>query len=348
MRLVGIILFSSLFTSGLWGQEQITSPFNTISLEDTSNYSFIVSGHFYGSDKNQSGLPANTLLGNLDWINEQNPQMLICLGDLFKDVRTNIPNYQRVLFDKLETPLFNAVGNHDLSENIYQENFGETDFSFRLGDDIHLFLDTETSSGSISKSQHDLIKTAAAEKGINNIFIYSHRTIWKEGYSEMDALFTDNTQSLTNGNFKDETLPYLKEISESINIFWMSGSLGTAPASFFYHKDANITYIATAIRELPRDAVLKVSVSAGQVSFETHSLTGETLESLEEYDIDFWSTTSTAEPFNYKLSLYYIQLMITHRFFWYGVLWTAGGVLFLWFFVSWRKKRRLRKMSKAA
>lgn len=336
------ILFFLLF-SGLssgFTQEEVKSPFNGLKLKDTASYSFIVSGHFYGSDKNQSGLPANTLLGNLDWLNDKNPQMLVCLGDLFKDIRTNIPNYERVLFKKLEMPLFNTVGNHDLSDEIYQENYGKTDFSFRCGDDVHIFLDTETSNGDITELQHELIKSAEGEvsSGVNNIFIYSHRTIWKKAYEEMDEIFYDNTQSMSSGNFKDETLPYLHDLSKKADIYWMSGSLGTAPASFFYHKDGNITYIATAIRELPRDAVLEVDVDNGEVSFETHSLTGQSLEKLDHYDVDFWSTTSAEEPYSFKMAMYHLQIMLGHRMFWYGALWTS--IAFLIVFLIRRKRAK--------
>ena len=47
------------------------SPFNNleINIKDSSNYSFIVSGHFYGGGGNETGFPTNTLLANLDWVN---------------------------------------------------------------------------------------------------------------------------------------------------------------------------------------------------------------------------------------------------------------------------------------
>src|SRR5688500_16545784 len=105
--IVGTLVFFSF--SGI---AQV-SPFNhkAVQIDSTGSYSFIVSGHFYGDGTNKTGYPANTLLANLDHINESDACMLICLGDLFMDIKNEIPNYQMSLFDKLEIPLFNAVGN---------------------------------------------------------------------------------------------------------------------------------------------------------------------------------------------------------------------------------------------
>jgi hypothetical protein len=319
-----VILFLIFFSYTRIVSGQI-SPFNnkTIDLDSTGNYSFIVSGHFYGDGTNKSGYPANTLLANLDWINSSDASMLICLGDLFMDIRNDMPKYQSSLFDKLEIPLFNAVGNHDISANVYQENYGQTYFMFKVNNDIHLFLDTELDNGDIKGEQLDLLNQIAEEvktKQVNNVFVYAHRTIWKDAYSEMDGLFEDNTQSLTATNFNSEVLPVAKEIAAHSNLFWFAGSLGDAPASFFYFQDKQnkITYIATAIRALLRDAVLMVHVQNGIASFETHSFTNQKLEKLEHYNLDFWKSTSAAEPFNYKLIPLYIKNVVFSRVFWYG------------------------------
>lgn len=305
---------------------QKKSAFNQkpVLVDSSGNYSFIVSGHFYGDGTNTSGYPANTLLANLDWINESGACMLICLGDLFMDITNDIPKYQTSLFDKLEIPLFNAVGNHDLTGTIYQQNFGETFYKFQIGKDIHIVLDTEMDNGDIENEQlemlNEVLTTCQSEK-INNVFVYAHRTIWKDSYSETHELFKDNTQSLTAVNYKSEVLPVVSEIAQKTNVFWFAGSLGPAPASFFYFKDDKnkITYIATAIRALLRDAVLIVNVNNGFVSFTTHSFTNQKLEPLEYYDAEFWNATSAVEPFNYRLIPLYIKNIVLHRVFWYGI-----------------------------
>lgn len=327
-----------------WGDAQVKSPFNdlTVQTDSSGSYSFFVSGHFYGGGSNSTGYPANTLLANLDMINGSDASMLICLGDLFLDISHDIPFYEQSLFEKLEKPLYNAVGNHDITDQIYQENFGATHYAFEIEGDLHVILDTELDDGDIRGEQLDFLKNIQAKQG-QNIFIYAHRTIWKDTYPEMDGILNDNTQSLTSNNFEDEVLPVLKSLSEKANIYWFAGSIGgAAPASFLYHKDEEngVTYIATAIRALPRDAMLEINVKNGSVEFETISLTGQDLKPLQEYNVDFWQTTSGEPPFNWKLVPYYFQLMLTHRYFWYGVGYTAFGIFVLWLIV--KRRRRLK------
>jgi hypothetical protein len=133
-------------------------------------------------------------------------------------------------------------------------------------------------------------------------------------------------------------------MGKNASVYLFSGSLGNAPASFFYFHDQpnSISIIGTAIRALKRDALLYVHVKQGKVSFETVSLTGETLLPLESYSVDFWKDEVGEEPFNWRLVPYYCKLMITHRFFWYGVL-SMVGIFIVYF---WIKRRRLKKAIK--
>lgn len=345
MRVICLLTYLLLFQGTNWAQ--YTSPFNqyTVKTDSMGAYAFIVSGHFHGSSYNQSGFPANTLLANLDWINASDSKMLVCLGDLFMDVGNDIPNYEKALFSKLDLPLINAVGNHDLSGDVYQQHFGETYFSFELGNDIHFVIDTEINDGDLNEDQLSMLRKAL-DKEFENVFIYAHRTIWKDAYEEMDGLFKDNTQSLTGNNFEDQVLPILKEISEQSEVYWFSGSLGSAPASFFYHETKEVTYIATAIRSLPRDAMLIVNVDVnGEVVFETKTLTKEPVEPLESYTIEYWKGDSGDSSFNWRLVPLYFKNMLTHRYFWYGVGYSVLGFFFLFLIRKWRKSTRTKPLS---
>ncbi len=338
--------FFVLFAQILIGSAQYISPFNQqkIQTDSTGDYTFIVSGHFYGDGTNKSGYPANTLLGNLDLINKSKATMLVCLGDLFMDVENDLPKYQHSFFQQLKIPLVNSVGNHDLSGNFYQEHFGKTYFEFQIHRDLHLVLDTELDNGDIVDEQLQLLevtKNRTKSGEIDNVFIYTHRTIWSKAYSEMEGLFLDNTQGIGTTNYSSEVLPILKEIGKNASVYLFSGSLGNAPASFFYFRDKSnaVSIIGTAIRALQRDALLYVHVKQGKVSFEPVSLTGETLLPLESYSVDYWQEEVGEEPFSWRLVPYYCKLMVTHRYFWYGVL--SMGILCL---ILWRlKKRRVKR-----
>ena len=327
---------------------QIISPFNKVMVADTSgNYSFIVSGHFHGASTNLSTYPASTLLANIDNLNSLKPNFLMSLGDMFLDVNeTYLEHYKTSLFEKLKMPLLNAVGNHDLSNgNMYEKVFGRTYFSFTAQSELFIVLNTEINDGSIKGEQLEFLKVClnkAKSADIKNIFIFSHRPIWAEGNPKYDMLFEGNTHSqFGSPNFEKEIRPLLENMT--LPIFWISGSLAGGPASFFYDKDENdsITFMQTAIRDLPRDAVLQINVKDGNVTFKGVSLTGQTLEPIENYTIDYWKKTIPPEAsFNYRLiPLLFIQ-MLKHYFFWIGFV--SSLIFFFvlkWIFNRWKKRK---------
>lgn len=311
----------------------ISSPFNQLEFnsDSTTSYSFIVTGHFYGNQSNKTGFPCNTLLANLDWINKSNTQAIFCLGDMFGNVATDIENYEQSLFSKLNKPLFNAVGNHDLKDDIYQNHFGKTFYYFENNNDLHIILDTELDNGNIKGEQLDMLKQAldiTKTNPINNVFIYAHRTLWAKHFDELNGLFEDNTQSVLGNNFKTDVLPILNQIKQNAKVFWFSGSIGgNAPASFFYFPKNDVTYIGTAIRGLKRDAVLVVEVVNGEVSFKTQSFTNQPLNKLQDYNVGFWKGNEVEDGFNYRLIPLYIKQILLVKYFWYGFFFCLAIIL---------------------
>lgn len=315
---------------------------------DTSGtYSFIVSGHFHGASTNLSTYPASSLLANIDTLNALKPNFLMSLGDMFLDMdETYLNHYKKSLFEKLKMPLLNAVGNHDLSNgNMYEKVFGRTYFSFTDQSELFIVLNTEINDGSIKGEQFEFLKVAlnkAKLEGIKNIFIFSHRPIWAEENSRYKMLFEGNTRSqFGSPNFEKEIRPLLE--NSTLPVYWISGSLAGGPASFFYDKDTSfsITFMQTAIRDLPRDAVLQINVTDGSISFKGISLTGQKLEPIENYTIDYWKKTIPPEAsFNYRLLPLIILQMLKHYFFWIGFV--SSLIFFFvlkWIFNRWKKRK---------
>jgi hypothetical protein len=270
------------------------------------------------------------------------------LGDLFLDVNDEyILHYQHALFNKLQMPLLNAVGNHDLSNgNRYEKVYGKSFYTYIVGYQLFIVLDTEIDDGSIKGQQLNIFKTALADinkNAIKQIFIFSHRPIWSEEEEAYTTLFKGNTKSRWSPpNYKKEILPLLQQVK--IPVYWISGSMGAGSAtSFFYDKDekTGITFIQTAIRDTPRDGVLQVNVSKGKITFKGISLTGEQLNPVESYNIDYWKKNSTPElAFNWRLLPYLTWLVITHHYFWIGFI-SAGILLFIFitFIKKWKRKK---------
>lgn len=325
---------------------QPVSPFNKLEIKDSSaNYSFIVSGHFYGASSNASTFPASSLQANIEQLNDQHATFLMSLGDLFMDVNEQYLNhYQKSLFNKLNLPLFNAVGNHDVSNgNKYEKIFGPTFFSFRKGTELFFVLNTEINDGSIKDEQLHLLKNQlqpAALTGIKNIFIFSHRPVWAEQLKKYEKLFSGNTRSsFGKNNFTEDILPLLQAVSKERNVCWMSGSTAGGPASFFYdkHEESNITFMQTAIRDQPYDAALLVKIENGQVSYSGLSFTGQKINAIESYNIQYWQSTSAPEDkFNYRLLPFLAKQMLTHVYFWIGVVVCLVIVLVL---LAWRRRK---------
>jgi hypothetical protein len=332
----------------LWAQ--VVSPFNKLLISDTLvNYSFIVSGHFHGASTNISTYPASTLLANIDTLNKLKPSFLVSLGDLFLDVNNiYIDHYQKSLFNKLQMPLFNAVGNHDLSNgNIYETMFGPTFYSFTLRSELFIVLNTELNDGSIKDKQLTFLKDVlnkTKNSNIKNIFIFSHRPVWAEQIDKYKSLFKGNTRtSFGQANFLEKVYPLLKNIPDNKKIYWISGSMGGGPASFFYDTDekTNVTFIQSAIRDLPYDAILKVNSESGKISFEGISLTGQLVEPVENYNMDYWTnTTGPQEKINFRLLPYLLFQMLKHYYFWIGFACSTFLILLLAFIKKrWTKRK---------
>lgn len=310
------------------------------------DFSFIVSGHFHGASNSNSGMPAASLMANLNFLHQRNTAFMVCLGDLFLNVERDHANYEKYFFSQLQFPLFNSVGNHDVDNDYYGSHYGDTYFSFDIGKTRFLILDTEMENGDITGEQLQLVKHSLNDlKGIKNVFLFMHRTLWVDMDEKLSELFTDNTQSATTTNFKEEVFPIIQSASKKSKIYLMSGSMGNAPASFFYHPyDKNITFLATAIRDLPRDAVLYVRCKNNEIIFETFSLNANQVLPLEKYTYDWWKKHRPEEPpFNWRLVPLYIWQMITHRYFWYGIGYVTLLGLIIYGIIRLKRKRRAKK-----
>ncbi len=287
--------------------------------DSNGHYRMIISGHFHGSSGNRSGFPAATLLASLDTINALGANVLLSTGDLFLDPDKDIPRYRRSLFDRLDIPLFNAPGNHDVGP-AYSEAFGEVPILLAIGPDRILLLDTERDNGSLDGQQLGMLRKAG--EGLRGrLFIVTHRPIWAEDDPRYGPLFEGNTRSVLPGNYRREAWPILERIAGTNEVFWISGSMaGRAPASIFFQEHApRITFIQSALRDEPRDALLIADVGPEGITWSDLSLTGSTLPPVKELDADWWTQRmGSTEPFRWRLLPYLIGQVLRSAAFWYG------------------------------
>lgn len=307
---------------------QPPSPFNgsvPAPLDSSGAYRMLFSGHFYGGSHSRSGYPAATVIANVDTLNALGAGLMLLTGDLFVEPARDARRHKAALYDRLSMPVYNAVGNHDLTGGRYEELFGATFMAFDRGPDRIIILDTERDNSRILGPQLSLLEEAAAdaEAGrLRHIFIVSHRPVWAEDDRAMNILFRHNTRSMMGTNFERDVAPLLDRMRSKATVYWVSGSMGGyAPASVFHHEEAQgLFFLQTAIRDEPRDAVLLADVGEEGVHWQLLSLTGSKVGAVEDYDAAYWRKHmgSVGEGFNWRLLPLHVRNTVTHRAFWLG------------------------------
>lgn len=306
-------------------------------------FSVILTGHWYGDGSNYTGLPASTVWANIDRINKSTA--VLHMGDLFMDVRNDYSVYLSRFFSKIKTPIFNAVGNHDISGEYYYQNIGITDYNVKIGSAVFIILNTERDNGEISLKQMELFADSAdvwLKQGIKYIFFCSHRPIWLNAENDFADLFPYRTKSLTGNNFNSNVLPILKSLSRYFEISLVSGSKGDARASVFYSKGVDhpeLTYVISAIRGNPSDSWIELQFYNDTCIWNHYNLVGmEQATHLADLGVSYWKDSLSSPPFNWRLlPLYILNTVLSFEFY--------GGIFFSLLlgiiFLAFKNYRRL-------
>ncbi|MBP6313603.1 MAG: metallophosphoesterase [Flavobacteriales bacterium] len=303
-----------------------TSPFNgrtVVTADSIGHYRLLFGGHFHGSSFGRSGYPAATLLANLERINALEANALLSTGDLFLSADKDSAHYVDAFFKKLNAPLFNAPGNHDVEGKVYLQSYGPTFSWFDLGGDRIILLDTELDNGNLEGEQLAMLRDQLRSFEGSHVFIVSHRPIWSEGDDRYAPLFAGNTRSILGNNYATVVYPMLEEVARRAKVFWISGSMaGMAPASIFFQEHApGITYIQCALRDEPRDALLVADVKNEHVEWKGLSLTGQTLAPPTTYTAEYWQANRIKVPeFNWRLLPYLVRKTVSGPQFWFGAI----------------------------
>ncbi|MDE4907725.1 metallophosphoesterase [Methanogenium marinum] len=334
-----------------FGDLNITSPINGKILEfdeKTNGYSFLVIGHAYGAPYSPSVYPSSSLLAKIDLINQNNASFIVLTGDNFRNAdNTNIENFIGSFSSKINIPIFNSAGNHDLTNrSLYEKYFGITYYRFCYGSDYYIILDSEKNHGEIIGDQLEFLRNSLNEisgsDNVNNVFIFSHKLIWTVKNPEFQIVYNNlNSQGgyANSDNFISCLKPELVNISENKQIYLISGDIGRKQSyPIFYHKDDNITYIATGLGDTINDAILKFTVlQDGKVNVQPISLTGNDLSNIDTFGIEFWENhfldISNTETISAR-----ILRIINNLYFKLGILFTIC-ILGVFFIFIWRYRK---------
>ena len=263
-----------------------SNSLNNKELKTSKGFSFLVTGHSYGCPS-KSIYPSFGLVNSIPRLNALEPSFFLMLGDNVRVLDSlNIAKFKDVFLSKLEMPVFNAVGNHDLLSSSNRKDYKmyhdlfckQTYYSYVVNNSLFIVLDSEISNGNIDGKQLVFLKNVlGSEKTENgsmkNIFICSHKILekWK------------------GTNFDLEIRPLLSSLMDSseINVYMLSGDLTYASSDLYSYVDSlsKIRFIHSHLVDNKDDKILKFEITEdGEVAISPISLSGIKIsDNIEEY-----------------------------------------------------------------
>jgi len=322
-----LVLFVAMFNILL--PQSIKSPINSKYTElPGDNYSILIAGHLYGAPQNvNSVFPSSSLLGCLEEINNLDCAFFISAGDVFRSSDERIVlNYMKSFSNRLNFPIFNAVGNHDVgNRKLYTKYFGETYYDFIYGSELYVFLDSELDNSKIIGKQLEYFSTVLLEKAlrtnVKNVIVVSHKLIWaanipkyKNIYNHLNSNFGYETYD----QFNSIIIPILKDIGKQKNVYWISGDIGCSwSLPLFYDKDPDtgISFIATGLGDTEKDLILKLDVMDSEISMSLLHLSDDSGGNIESFNLEFWE-----EYFDNTHILNKIRKILFHKYYLLGIV----------------------------
>lgn len=151
----------------------------------------------------------------IEEINRLAPDFVINVGDLiggyFTDVKYCERDWKDILgrLEKLEAPFFFVGGNHDMTNQLQTDDFirrfGANYYSFNVGPDLFLVLDTQEHGGrDISDAQVEYFRGVLDGWDGRHIYVFMHAPLWAPqnhgGYEHIDELLQGHRYTVFSGH----------------------------------------------------------------------------------------------------------------------------------------------------
>ena len=194
LMLMPASIFAQGFSSPLSTEKK---PWTAVPQIKSDDYKFVVIPDKKGGDE------TGVFDVAIQEINRLAPDFVINIGDLIEgfvsDVSYTVPMWDDIFgrLEKLDAPFFLVGGNHDLSSEAltedYIKRFGATYYSFNVGPDLFLVLDSEEHGGrDISDTQVKYFENILKGWNGRHIYVFMHAPLWAPtchgGYEEIDAM----------------------------------------------------------------------------------------------------------------------------------------------------------------
>jgi len=272
----------------------IASPFNQITKTyHKDNLTIIAGGHFFGNSSN-SLFSSPSVLANLDLFDSSRVDLAILLGDNIQRLsEPNIRLFRRAYLNQLNIPVFNAVGNHDISPDPvldyygydpmrYTREFGDPFSSFVFGHVLILVIDTENSgsrpkgNGFLSEKQIQQIQNAISRTSgieLRSILLFGHKEI-----------------NLWTNNFHQEIVPlFSRFLEKGVKVIYFSGDKGLGNPSVYQVQDtvSGIHFYHSHIQNDSTDNLLEISVQMnGDVEVKSISLIDQSEMVIPQLEVE--------------------------------------------------------------
>lgn len=268
--------------------------------DDESNaYSFFVAGHVYG-------YPGETETNNgvhppfkqkLEII-KNNPDIKfgVFTGDIvFDALKENEWDEVDEDIAFINKKVYFAPGNHDVGSakkrDIFTRRYGPTYQSFVYEEDLVIILDPNLKRWNIEGDQLTWLKEQLNpnKNTVRNIFVFFHQLLWWTPENEFKSYPPNSTSGGEgNNNFFTEVYPLFRDLGKPTYMF--AGDTGVYERGIMYHKDKNVTFIASGMGGRKQDNFVIANIDPkGLVSFQLVSLNTEDsneLGKLENYTLN--------------------------------------------------------------
>ncbi|MGV8025664.1 MAG: metallophosphoesterase family protein [Anaerolineaceae bacterium] len=300
-----LISQGSFVTDKFTGQYEFIVDPNNVTLNsihvdvptDDSPITIITGGHIYGNPYNE-GIPtvASTVTDYIDTLNTSNADFFVSLGDMtYLPSLESIQSLEQDFLNKLTIPVFNSVGNHDMKNGrtFYEENFGQTYYSFSYGSAQIIVLDTVLSHCYIEGHQQEMLESvfqnSLQDEDIDTILIFIHKLVFLE---DEDLVGRANGTCEYGTNFSELRDELLIPASRVKPIYIFAGDVGAFGGNlspFYYqYPESNLYTIAVGVGDSENDAFLRIDIENGIVQLNLLALKNGEFKEVANYTPDYW------------------------------------------------------------